>query len=551
MPTLSQSLAGRDLGHLRIIAELWGGELAAADLRSALQHLEALVLDQEQVDETLENLPPEARKALDDLLYNQGRMTWALFTRRYGIVREMGAARRDREQPYLHPVSPAEMLWYRALVGRGFFESPQHDEYAYIPDDLLAVLPLPQQQAPEPLGRPASAGEREVVYPAGDLLLDHTCTLLAAMRLGFKKPALESLATTWKIGPSPLSLDFLACLLDCAGLLDESGQPQPEPVREFLEAGRGAALSRLATGWLRGDCNDLRQTPGLVFEGEWNNDPLKARQAALDFLSSLPGESWWSLASFVSAVHARHPDFQRPAGDYDSWFIKDTKTGAYFRGVEHWDAVEGALLRYLVTGPLHWLGFLDLAAPAAGASPQAFRRSAWCEALLRNSTPDGLPTEDGKLQVRSDARLFAPRLAPRSARYLLARFCEWEGEKDGEYRYRVTPQALERARKGGLTLAHLLALLRRHAAALPPSLVKALERWDGRGVEAHLEPVVILRLASPDMLQALRRSRAGRFLGEPLSSTAVIVKTGASEKVRAILAELGYLAELLSDEPPD
>jgi hypothetical protein len=112
-----------------------------------------------------------------------------------------------------------------------------------------------------------------------------------------------------------------------------------------------------------------------------------------------------------------------------------------------------------------------------------------------------------------------------------------------EYAYRLTPASLEKARQQGLRINHLLALLRKHASAVPPSLVKALERWEENGTEARLEQVLVLRLRSPELLQMLRRSRAARFLEEPLSSTAVIVKPGAWEKVLAVLAELGYLGE--------
>jgi hypothetical protein len=92
-------------------------------------------------------------------------------------------------------------------------------------------------------------------------------------------------------------------------------------------------------------------------------------------------------------------------------------------------------------------------------------------------------------------------------------------------------------------VAHLLALLRRHADAVPPTLVKALERWEQHGTEATVEQATVLRLSSPELLQTLRASRAARFLGDPLGPTVVIVRPGAAEKVLAVLAEMGYLGE--------
>ncbi len=78
---------------------------------------------------------------------------------------------------------------------------------------------------------------------------------------------------------------------------------------------------------------------------------------------------------------------------------------------------------------------------------------------------------------------------------------------------------------------------------LPPSLLQSLERWEKFGVQANLEPAILLRLASPDMLAALRKTRAARFLGEALSPLVVIIKPGGEEAIRQALAELGYLME--------
>ena len=93
-------------------------------------------------------------------------------------------------------------------------------------------------------------------------------------------------------------------------------------------------------------------------------------------------------------------------------------------------------------------------------------------------------------------------------------------------------------------MGHLLSLLRRHAEAMPPTLVKALERWDAQGSAARLETLLVLRVGSPEVLQALRQSKAARFLGEPLGPATIAIKPGAAEKVLAALAELGYLGEL-------
>ncbi len=538
MPDLQHTLQGNDLGYLKMVAGAWGIDLAAPDAHTALPLLVNALLNRSLVAEIVEALPADAHQALEALQHNEGVMPWALFTRRFGEVRAMGAARRDRERPDLKPASPAEMLWYRALISKAFLAlSAEPQEYAYIPDDLLDLIGPLSGAAPAPLGRPASPGESATVIPASDRVLDHACTLLAALRMGLDVDKLD--AAGWNIPPRALR-----ALLYSAGLLDSQWMPIPEPARAFLEAPRGQALAELAAAWMDSETfNELRMLPGLAFEGEWLNDPVTARHTLLDLLTHLPENQWWSLPAFVSGVAERHPDFQRPAGDYDSWFIRRESDGTFLRGFSTWDEVDGALVRFLITGPLHWLGIFDLAAPAPGAAPTAFRHSGWGAALWHGSPPD-LPKETAQARATSDGLIRMPPLAPRAARYQIARFCQWEAETAQEYRYRVTPGALERARAQGLRASHLISLLRKHAAApLPPTLIAALERWEKLGTQAHTEHPTLLRVTSPDILAALGKTSAARHLAEQLNPTTAVIRPGGEDAVLRALAELGYLGE--------
>ena len=103
--------------------------------------------------------------------------------------------------------------------------------------------------------------------------------------------------------------------------------------------------------------NELRLLPGLKFEGDWTNDPLRTRQAILELVSQIPENRWWSLAAFVAAVREQHPDFQRPAGDYDSWFIRQD---------DRWIA------------QLLWVGLPRRAFTCAALAPGTKWMARWC-----------------------------------------------------------------------------------------------------------------------------------------------------------------------------
>ena len=539
MPDLQHCLQDHDLGFLEIVAELWGVELTAADARQALPQLVKSLLAPALVLEVVEALSQTARQALDALLAHDGWMPWSRYVRDYGGLREVGPGKRDREKPHLNPISATEVLWYRGLIGRDFLRREgELQECAYIPDDLLALLPPVSPLGPQTPGRAALPGEVKVVTLASDRVLDHCCTLLAALRLGDaqRSPVVES----WQP-----PLEVVEALLSAVGLITSGEQPVLEDARAFLEMPRAEALAWLVKGWRQSDeFNELWQVPGLICEGAWRNDPRAAREQILAWMSELPKYVWWNLDTFTAAIFERTPDFQRPAGDFDTWLIRDAANGEPLSGMEHWQEVDGALIRYLIAGPMHWLGLVDLAAPVDGQIPVAFRFSAWGMDLLAGQPPIGLAEEDQILKVLSDARIVAGNHSPRLARYQVSRFGLWQKETEDAYTYQLTPQSLQEAAGQGLKVTHLETLLNQYGEPIPPSLVSALRRWRKDGGQVRIHPCVVLRVEDPIILSLLRNTPAERFLGDLLSATAVIIHPDATEKVRAALARLGYLSDV-------
>jgi len=533
MPDLFHSLQKQDIGHLRIIAELWGLELDSSTKDEALDELSASLLDPNLFAESIDSLSPEADSAITALVNAGGRLPWVTFTRQYGDIREAGAGKRDREKLYQNPASATETLFYRGLLGRAFFETEKGlQEFAYIPDDFIPliqnvgaqhVVPL-QKINTEPLGRHASPGERGQETLANDSILDDATTLLAALRLGIEPPE------------TGIPSNIVQALLQTAKIIDKEQNPEPEATKNFLEASRSEALSNLANAWLESDIfNELKIMPGIVCEGEWKNQPRETREFLLELLDAIPEGKWWSINAFIRDVKSKYADFQRPAGDYDSWFIKRISDEQYLRGFAYWDQVDGALIRYFITNILHWMGQADLSTSEGAAGPTAFRLTSSVQAQ----------DENGKITVSSNGKISIERNASRVARYQISRFCEWHDEKKDAYQYQVTTNSLTKAKEQGLKAEHLLALLVKHTDnKVPPSMVKALKRWEINGTEARVETQVILRLSKPEILEEMRKSKAARFLGDVLSPTAVVVKSGAIQKVMDALAELGLLTEV-------
>ena len=582
MPPLPRVIADHDLGLLRLIAELWGLELSAGSQREAAAELAARMLEPELAAEVISALPPEPRAAFEQLA-REGRQLLASFTRRYGELRGMGPARRDRERPWANAPSASEVLWYRGLIGRAFFDAGRGpEEFVFIPDDLrsLAYVAPAGQAAPPPAppGWPVNAPEPAATNPGalsagGDdavTVLAYLQVVPARLEAAGPLPVAHQAALARYLRQPP-ALEFTLRLLRQLGLVAEPAPPEPlhlhpEQVQPFLQAGSPERARRLAEAWRdTRDWNDLLAVPGLVFEGHgWHNDPTIARQAILKLLAQVPADTWWSLDGFVAAIKDRQPDFQRPAGDYDSWYIRDTASGAYLRGFENWDRVDGALVRWVIEQPLAWLGAVETtvveteapkttaekigaetAGVAPGGGPVAFRLTAYGAALVGLAgwpeAPDTAP-----LEVDAGGRVRAVAGASGYDRFQLARISDWLPPEISAYPYRLSPASLARAASKGISPGRIVTFLERAAAGQPalPALAAALARWQTNGAEAAVHETVVLRLAGAELLETLRATPGLRgLLGESLGPAAVEVRRADLERLRQALAEMGILLD--------
>jgi len=447
----------------------------------------------------------------------------------------------DRERPDLARIYPVEGLWYRALIARGFFESESGLlEFAYIPDDIreLAMPKLNPERKEITndtfLCRVAVSRETEDRQLASLFILDHICTILAGLRMG-QDPE-EHLPDV--IDPER---SFYQMLLILADLLDGNLSTLPENLRQYYDLTESEALHQLWNAWLVSDTHhDLTMVEGIQIEGVPELDPIPVRERLIAPLKDLDPQVWWSIESFISQIKERSPDFLRSAGEYEAMFIMDKESVAFLTGFSSWDIVEGELIRYILTGPMHWLGLIDLAGAAEDTRHLAFRVGKMFQDFIDGSVPS-LPTvKPDPIQIRSKGEIRVTMDVAHKVRYQIARFCEWGEYKADAYYYFITPASLTRAEKQGLKVSHLLSLLKNHTEAIPPNVMVALERWYKQGIQASISQKMIMRLGSPAVLKALKKSPAERYILEQLGPTVVIIKDGSAEKITQALVELGF-----------
>lgn len=543
MPALKKMLQAYDLDLIERICSKWGVEPNQPDLSTSLSALLAAMQDSALVNEVIESLPQDAREAWNYVLSHSQKLTWSQFTRKFGEVREFGPAKREREEPDIHPVSAAETLWYRGLIGKAFLNlPPEPREFVFIPDEFIRSNPHHKSKSTFPSIKLSPDNLIKTVYPGDGRLIDHMTDWLAARRMG-----LDLSPNAWRAWPE--NELFIATLAMESNLVNSTKTPDPEALAVFLQQDRNEILRHWFSTWLKSrKINDLKSLPGLSFDGEWQNDPLQPRQFILEILQTLEAEKWFDLASFVETVKSHQPDFQRPSGDYDSWFISRSGTDQFLRGFDHWDQVDGALLRYLICGPLHWLGIVDLGLGQKN-SEVSFQLSPLFNFINSEEKPPLERRAEEKIKINVDLSFSVPLFASRLLRYQIARFCDIRSISSLQTDYEITPNSLEKAEASGLTPKQLVQLLEKHnKGSIPRSLTLLAEQWEKTGRAAEIAEQVVLRTSSAEIMQVIMSNQnTSKFIREQLSPQVAIMNKNGVRNIKRYLLELGYLTDINLD----
>jgi hypothetical protein len=348
----------------------------------------------------------------------------------------------------------------------------------------------------------------------------------------------------------PAELDFLLHLAQRADLLETPHgrlKPDRDPVRAWLQASPPEQSRTLQNTW-RADPtrNDLWHVPGLVPQPTgWENSPMLARSKILNFLAELEAapNTWYAIADFVSTIKRVDPDFQRPSGDYNSWYIQDAD-GQSLMGFENWDNVEGRLIHHLLTHILPILGIVDLGSSTESNQPTSFSITAQGKDFLDGREIPAEPSTQSRY-LRIDTN-FSVQVLPDTSlhdRFQLARFAALEQRETDHIVYRITQASVGKALRNGVTAEQMAAFLSRATNNRTPlKVVETLRTWGQRQDTARVEQATLLRLKDEHLVDELRENRALQpLLGEVIGPKTILIPIKNVAEVRRILMELGYL----------
>ena len=271
-----------------------------------------------------------------------------------------------------------------------------------------------------------------------------------------------------------------------------------------------------------------------------------ARSYLLLMLRRVPPDRWVDLEAFVTRARAFHVNPNMwPLGQGAYLDLNGRQPNP--ATVNDWQAVYGAFLETILTGPLWWQGAVELAARLDRVV--AFRLTNFGARLFgqnfdyvaprsaetrRPAAPAFLPNGDLTLQLDATA----PDLLG-----LLTQVCEAHSDPAGQLVYRLSPASVARLFEAGWDAAKLIDTLRTAIGQpLPDVWRTSLSAWWANFGTLHLyADVAVIELADD---YALNELLAGATLAKHLlyrfSPRLIAVRAEGVDELRTELIKKGY-----------
>jgi hypothetical protein len=547
---------------LQAIAAAWHIALPKADEHEMAFALAQAMLASQALPDLLPTLSAAAQQALAEIVAEAGIVPGHRLAARYGSIRRLGPARIEREQPWLQPANAVEELYYRGLVYRTYGTiSDYTGEVFLVPEGLLErVAPL---LADAPHLEVARSDAPAVIRADGRALTEDLFAFLVRIRQappaaswgrsasGALAPDMLGLERRLLGEGTPERLTLLRRLLLRLRLIHENrGLLFPAPqAREWLRFPDIHHTWSLYVAWV-----DDRRWDELGFLSSLNleesrlstdSDAPRARHALLEVLGQCQPDTWVSLDSLVQVLRHLRPDYLRPGGDYDTWQIRDASTGEQLAGLSHWDRIEGALARWIVTGPLRWLGIVDVGYDEPQGEAVALRLTSQGHRLIaareREPEPAEIAMPDTMATIDEDFMVRIVLASSLYERYQLERFAEWEGQDETIARYNITVESLWKSHNAGVKIDQVLSFLKRISKdQVPPAVARSLQAWGGRFGRVLMHRALLLQTIDEETMHLLRtRPEIRSLLGQQLSPTLCLVDEDKVEELTAKLKEIG------------
>lgn len=242
--------------------------------------------------------------------------------------------------------------------------------------------------------------------------------------------------------------------------------------------------------------NELRVPAGAVGHDHRHPAPremLQARRLILDFVKKRGASAWVGLSDLVDDIRLGAYEFlfsrkgdSRYTYRYDYRSPYDSLNNPYgisYRDIDNdseaWDRVEGEIIRHVITGPLHWMGLVDLGLGEQN-TPVAYRLNPVGNWLILGAPPVAVEENGGRVVVQPDFTIVAMEPVSQDVLMSLDEFARFEGG-DHALSYRLSRESVYRGQRSGWNADRVLAYLEQAThAPLPQNIRRSLEEWQSQ-----------------------------------------------------------------------
>jgi len=273
----------------------------------------------------------------------------------------------------------------------------------------------------------------------------------------------------------------------------------------------------------------------------------------------LPAETeWYSVESLLTLCRKLAPDLLGNPNVYGGprwWFSRPGASRRFdLTQMEDWRRVWAALVRTILTGPMSWLGLIEVG--TRHGEPVAFRVRPPAAVLgdrpVPLERPDGAPPLLLEIDPSTHMPLATvpPNTLDSGIHTMLTAIGTMTGASPQGLRYRLTAQGVQRAFDSGTSGPQLMAVLGERAGGTLPEAVRAiLERWwDSYGAIRLYDEVTLVELGDDLLLrELLAASTLREAVLHTFSPRLVAIDSARVDELVEELTRLGYTPRVVDE----
>ena len=541
--------------------------LAAYQLPRTAQQTKAQVIEQlhhhllqtATITSIIAQLDGSAQAALRALLAAAGALPVHTFEHRFGLIRPYRPWRKadatGADQPWRTPISTTETLWYLGLLYRDPPKpTPGFIQHYLIPAELVPglrahlALDQPTPFAPPPLPHPGRNGpldhhlaiwlatvhaghDGQGVAPVHGRWLPPTVVTLLCTRLGLDQAPAFTPIRSERHHPYLAFLHYLALAADLVVVTPTAFQLTPA-AWAWLTVDAATRHRQLAAAWHNAQV-DLAQP----FAFRWEPLSPAARTLVMAQLTAQLAPPRLAVTTLVAQWRLLDPYAYLPGPRLAHWHDEDSLYDP---------------LTALITGPLHWLGFITLTPAPSTPAPSTPDPSTLAPSTLFVGPPPAAvqhPASPCTMPKQLVNTILAGLQVQPLHLVQLAPFCEWTVTTTAPtlwpHSFTLSPPQIAQLAAGGTAPAQLLAALSAALGQQPNRrVISRLRAWAQPGQQLALRTLLVLEADTPDRLAQLRRHKLVRNrLGEVIAPNRIALNPADADALAQTLRTLGYYVE--------